>query len=87
MSEGTEHLDGDLDGDASKASYGYRSLSSFAQQSESLVDNAWVEETVIPIYDDLNGLARGESEKVLKIEVRMGSWLHAWCSELKHRRG
>ena len=83
LNEGTEHLDGD----ASIASYGYRSLSSFAQQSESLVDNAWVEETVIPIYDDLNGLARGESEKVLKIEVRMGSWLHAWCSELKHRRG
>jgi hypothetical protein len=47
------------------------------------VDNAWVEETVIPIYDEINGLARGGKQKVLKIEVRMVSWI-PWITWMDH---
>ena len=47
------------------------------------MDNAWVEETVIPIYDEINGLARGGKQKVLKIEVRMVSWI-PWIPWMDH---
>ena len=51
------------------------------------MDNAWVEETVIPIYDDVNGLAREESKKVLKIEVRMGTCMGSWLHHVTYMHG